>query len=454
MSHRHPPCLALPFSHFHSLFRRLHFTSSRRCTIHTSFDLSREVVAVSLSLFDRYMAIAYCHNQQCNKDGNLALLCSLTTLQIAIKLHHPQTLMEQQQQQQRNGGAGIRLESLSRGQFDAADIERMEWTILSTLQWRLHAPTPAAFIAHYLHLLPAAAAADASANAANAASRSRCLRKDLLDLSRYLAELAVCDSYFCAVSNSTIALAAIGNVMEEMSLAYFPAALRLEFFRNLCKYGGVGGGSDDDDVFCQSPAVLAARERLSAMFTSTSTTANAAAVTTPDSPPPPVTSPPGSVVGSTSPPSVITDIHHYHQRQNSACCISSPSDLGSLSTSYDSSSSFSFYSTTKDSFLDGNNNNNISVVAAAALSTVSSHRSDSGSTCGSNSYRYSPFSPSIRRPYHASHHQYVHPGSSSSSTNNTKHLVSPCVAAIMSSSSTNQRSICSTTRSSQRHSSS
>lgn len=384
-----------------------------------------------MSLFDRYLAIA--HNNQCA--GNLALLCSLTTLQIAIKLHYPQKL--EQQRSNSNNNSNINLASLSRGQFDQADIERMEWTILSELQWRLHAPTPYAFISHYLHLLPAVEA--------TAGGASPSLRKDLLDLSRYLAELAVCDSYFCPVLNSTIALAAILNVMDEMSYAYFPAALRQEFRRNLSKYA-LGGDSSGGAVSCQSLAVLAARERLSAMFNSTN--AATMTVTSPESPPPHVSSADGSVVGSSSPPSVITDIHHHHQRQNSSgnFCISSPSDLASLSASCDSSSSFSngsssFFST-KDSF-HGNNNNNNSVVAAA-FSTVSSHRPDGhsrggggdSSSCSSSSYRYSP-SPTIRRAYHQHHHNphQHHQGSA-----NTKNTVSPCVAITSTHSRSSRRS--------------
>ena len=46
------------------------------------FDLSREVVAVSMSLFDRFLAT---RSNRCN--GSTALLASLTTLHIAIKVH-------------------------------------------------------------------------------------------------------------------------------------------------------------------------------------------------------------------------------------------------------------------------------------------------------------------------------------------------------------------------------
>ena len=46
------------------------------------FDLSIEVVAVSMSLFDRFLAT---RSNRCN--GSTALLASLTTLHIAIKVH-------------------------------------------------------------------------------------------------------------------------------------------------------------------------------------------------------------------------------------------------------------------------------------------------------------------------------------------------------------------------------
>ena len=86
-----------------------HYLSPTLC----SFDLSREVVAVSIDLFDRYLAT---QGNKCS--GNLALLTSLTTLHIAIKLHDCKKIKLST------------LVNLSRGQFGTNHIEEMEWEIL------------------------------------------------------------------------------------------------------------------------------------------------------------------------------------------------------------------------------------------------------------------------------------------------------------------------------------
>lgn len=64
------------------------------------FDFSREVVAVSMSLFDRYLAA---RGNRCS--GSMALLASLTTLHIAIKVHEMRKVRL------------TTLANLSRGQF-------------------------------------------------------------------------------------------------------------------------------------------------------------------------------------------------------------------------------------------------------------------------------------------------------------------------------------------------
>ena len=101
------------------------------------FDLSREVVAVSMSLFDRFLAT---RGNRCN--GSTALLASLTTLHIAIKVNEVRKIK-----------LGT-LANLSRGQFGPRHIEEMEWNVLTSLEWKIHPPTSMSFISHLLLLLP------------------------------------------------------------------------------------------------------------------------------------------------------------------------------------------------------------------------------------------------------------------------------------------------------------
>lgn len=192
------------------------------------FDLSREVVAVSLDLFDRFLATK---ENKCS--GNLALLVSLTTLHLAIKVHDSKKIKI------------TTLANLSRGQFGPAHIEEMELKVLSALGWKLHPPTQYAFISHMLLFLP------------NEAHPS--VRKEIFEMSRYLTELAVCDSWFVDCNKSTVAFAAILNVMEDITYSRLSAGIREKFLRELC---------DSANLSHRSPTVIAARDRLKAMFTS------------------------------------------------------------------------------------------------------------------------------------------------------------------------------------------
>ena len=183
-------------------------------------------MAISLDLFDRYLAT---RNNVCS--GNTALLVSLTTLHIAIKIHDRKKIKI------------TTLANLSRGQFGVSHIEEMEWQILGALGWKLHPPTQCAFVHHLLQFL--------------AVETNSTLRRDVHELSRYLTELAVCDSFFIGMNNSTVAFAAILNVLDQISLSRVSAWTRERFLREI--YTRIGLNHLD-------PAVETARERLRAML--------------------------------------------------------------------------------------------------------------------------------------------------------------------------------------------
>lgn len=186
---------------------------------------------MSLDLFDRYLAT---RGNECT--GTLALLVSLTTLHIAIKLHDSKKIKI------------TTLANLSRGQFGPRDIEDMEWKILAALHWRLHPPTQYSFVSHLLLFLPCEA--------------SHSVRKELFELARYLTELAVCDTYFVDVPNSTVAFASILNAMEDVGYSQLSAGLRETFLRDLKHKLGRS---------CDDPKITAAKNRLRTMFVATAT---------------------------------------------------------------------------------------------------------------------------------------------------------------------------------------
>lgn len=173
-----------------------------------SYDLSREVAAVSLNLFDRYMATK---GNRC--DGETALLTSLTTLYIAVKTHASYVKMSLST-----------LANLSRGQYSEQDIEAMEWKILPALKWKLHPPTTHLFVKYMLLFVPPETPKD--------------VKTGLFELANYVAELALCDSSLVNVKNSTIAFSAILNVLEDVRSHLFTPTMRAKFLAYLAYRAG------------------------------------------------------------------------------------------------------------------------------------------------------------------------------------------------------------------------
>jgi hypothetical protein len=181
-----------------------------------TYDLPREIVALSLDYFDRYLAT---RGNQGN--GTLALLVSLTTLHIAMKIHSSSGTFKLQ-----------KLAELSRGQFGPRHIEQMEWQIMMALSFKLHPPTLFQFVSYYLMLFPS------EVSNIQATSPNHAVRKELFEVSIYLAELSVCDSFFVTYPSSIISLAALSNVMDDMPTSKLSATAKQEFWRCLNTYLG------------------------------------------------------------------------------------------------------------------------------------------------------------------------------------------------------------------------
>lgn len=185
------------------------------------FDLSREVVAVSMSLFDRFLAT---RSNRCN--GSTALLASLTTLHIAIKVHEVRKIKL------------TTLANLSRGQFGAKHIEEMEWMVLTSLNWHIHPPTSMSFLSHLLLLLPPQVS-DSS-------------KEDIYALSRYITELSVCDSSFVEINPSAVAFSAILNSLEDRRYRrLISSSIRDQFLRAIATHVGIR--QDDEHVVMARP---------------------------------------------------------------------------------------------------------------------------------------------------------------------------------------------------------
>lgn len=100
------------------------------------FDFDRQIVAVSTSLFDRYIS------KLSSVEKSQIKLISLTSLYIAVKLNVPRNLKTMEA-----------FVSLGQGQFNQNDIESMERKILFTLQWLVNPPTSQIFLKYYLDII-------------------------------------------------------------------------------------------------------------------------------------------------------------------------------------------------------------------------------------------------------------------------------------------------------------
>lgn len=172
------------------------------------FGLSRETVSVSMGIFDRYVATL---GNKCS--GNLVLLTSLTTLHMAIKLHETKRIK-----------SSI-LANLSRDQFSTEHIDEMELKIVSALSWKLYPPTPLALISEFLYFLPAEVTVVE--------------QREVYELSKYLTELAVCESSFVERQNSTVAFASLRIIMDSMEFLYLGPKAKGHFIQTIAEIMGL-----------------------------------------------------------------------------------------------------------------------------------------------------------------------------------------------------------------------
>lgn len=161
-------------------------------------DLSREIVAVSISFFDRYVALVSSERADA-VNGCFLQLVALTSLYLATKL---------------DGQKGIQIDHLARlssGRFSPKDIVDMELSMLNALGWNVHPPTAVSFVHKFLELLPDNATL----------SNGDDLRPAVFEVARFFTELSVMDYQLSVAPHrpSTIAYASILNAMDLMGNA-------------------------------------------------------------------------------------------------------------------------------------------------------------------------------------------------------------------------------------------
>jgi len=151
------------------------------------FDFSREVVSISMSFLDRFLS-----STRELVDKKFFQLAAMTCLYLAVKLYEPGTLPMQA------------MINLSRGYFTVEQMTAMEMEILRILSWHVHPPTSLCFVRHFLQLIPS--------------ELPNAMKNDVMELARFLTELAVIDYFFVPRSMSSLALVAVLHAMDILHL--------------------------------------------------------------------------------------------------------------------------------------------------------------------------------------------------------------------------------------------
>jgi len=180
------------------------------------FDFNREIVSIALNYLDRYLATRTVNRR-------IFQLAAMTALWLAIKLYEPGKLRMSQ------------LIDLSRGYFMAEHVVTMEDSMLQSLKWHVHPPTPLTFCRDLMRLV-------------SGEIRPRA-RHDVNELARFLSELSVCDYWFVSRKPSAVALAAVINSLELQGATKVDPRHKIEFLHRVVEVG-MDIANDEEIIQC------------------------------------------------------------------------------------------------------------------------------------------------------------------------------------------------------------
>jgi hypothetical protein len=180
------------------------------------FDFNREVVSVAMSYLDRYLATRTVNRR-------IFQLAAMTALYLAIKLYEPGKLRM------------ASLIDLSRGYFMAEHIVTMEDSMLQSLGWHVHPPTPLAFCRDFMRLVSGEIEAAP--------------RHDVSELARFMTELSVCDYWFVTKKPSSIALASLVNAIDLQGPRRVDPRYKVEFLTRVVDLG-IDIARDEEIIAC------------------------------------------------------------------------------------------------------------------------------------------------------------------------------------------------------------
>jgi Cyclin, N-terminal domain/Cyclin, C-terminal domain len=154
-------------------------------TVVDYLEFERETVSIGLNYLDRFLETP--QGQTCLTTPRRFKIAGMTCLYTAIKAHEPEAIEPDL------------VVELSGNLCEVADIEAMERTILTALEWRVNPPTALSFCRQLLGLVPRGAVEDPAS---------------LLDLAQVQTELAVSDARLVTTPPSILAMASIFNALE------------------------------------------------------------------------------------------------------------------------------------------------------------------------------------------------------------------------------------------------
>lgn len=202
-------------AHHLSSLRSVHHLRHHICFLCVEFN--REIVSVSMSYLDRFLATR-------SVNRRIFQLAAMTALYIAIKLYE-------------NGNFAISsVTSLSRGYFVSEHIVAMEEIMLKALKWHVHPPTPIAFCRDFMLLISMDIPPE--------------MRLEINELVRYLTELSVCDYWFVSRKPSTIAIAAFVCAFEVLGYQRIESRYQDDFLQRLVDHGNSTATDEDIDECC------------------------------------------------------------------------------------------------------------------------------------------------------------------------------------------------------------
>ena len=204
--------------------------------------LPREVVHLSMEYFDRYLAAT-----PRPPSPALARLLALACLTVAGKRQG--ALLTPPAPSPCDGRRAAHavhdLCGRLRETYGPRPLEAMEQSLLATLRWRLHPPTPADFLGRYARLLAWAWRDEDGVGDGDGGDDGG--GWSAFELAQYQVELAAFSPELCrATPPSAVALAALLNAADAHAVgrpgAVVPPGVRRSFLRMLRRCGGGDGG--------------------------------------------------------------------------------------------------------------------------------------------------------------------------------------------------------------------